>query len=133
MRTFGGTFWELTLLPSWQGRPDPECESIGRPDGAGALQISAATKDGEVTDEDLLDFAREQVIAGATQRPVEMGPFLGIALTYVLNKSHWRRWFLRHGRVALFVTYNCALADNGTDDDDVDRMLSSLRTRASAL
>jgi hypothetical protein len=42
----------------------------------------------------------------------------------------WRQWFLRHGPVPPFVTYNCAEADREVEDADVERMLGGLRARS---
>ena len=122
-----GAEWSLTLAPSWQANDDEDGVCIVRPEGLGALQISAACKNTAVTDEDLTDFAADHLGAGARTRPVTLGDFSGIAIRCGADRIHWRRWFLRHGPVALFVTYNCAEADRGIEDADVDQMLGSLR------
>ena len=121
-----GAEWSLTLAPSWQADDDEDCVCIVRP-GVGALQIGAAPKDTSVTDEDLADFAADHLDAGAGTRPVALGDFSGIAIRQGADGIQWRQWFLRHGPVALFVTYNCAEADRGVEDADIDRMLGSLR------
>jgi hypothetical protein len=117
-----GAEWSLTLAPSWQANDDEDGFCIVRPEGLGALQI---------TDEDLTDFAADHLDAGARTRPVTLGNFSGIAIRYGADRIHWRQWFLRHGPVALFVTYNCAEADRGIEDADFDQMLGSLRARSN--
>jgi len=117
-----GAEWSLTLAPSWQANDDEDGFCIVRPEGLGALQI---------TDEDLTDFAADHLDAGARTRPVTLGNFSEIAIRYGADGIHWRRWFLRHGPVALFVTYNCAEADRGIEDADFDQMLGSLRARSN--
>ena len=126
-----GIDWSLTLAPSWQAHDGEDCVCIVRPDGVGALQISAARKNTSVTDEDLADFAADHLDAGARTRPVTLGDFSGIAIRYGVDGIQWRRWFLRHGLVALFVTYNCAEADRGVEDAEIDRMLGNLRARSN--
>ena len=133
MNTTGGSSWELTLAPSWDAQSDTECETITNATGVGALQISAARKDTPVTDEDLAGFAQEHIDAGAKTKPVVLGSFSGMTLRYEVDGSHWRQWYLKHGAVALFVTYNCPAADKGKEDLAVDQMLSSLKARESAL
>jgi len=130
MRQAGGADWRLTLAPSWQASDDGDCLSIARLEGLGALQISAARKNTEVTDDDLADFAADHLDAGAIARPVTLGDFSGLAIRYGVDGTHWRQWFLRHGQVALFVTYNCIEADREVEEADIDQMLGSLRTRS---
>jgi hypothetical protein len=126
-----GAEWSLTLAPSWQAHDDEDCVGIVRPHGLGALQISGARKNTSVTDEDLADFAADHLDADARTRPVTLGDFSGIAIRYGADGIQWRQWFLRHGPVALFVTYNRAEADGGIEDADVDQMLGSLRARSN--
>jgi hypothetical protein len=125
-----GTGWSLELASPWQARDDGDCVSIGHPDGLGALQVSAARKSTMVTDDDLADFAADHLDAGAKAIPTTLGDFNGLAIRYGVDGAHWRQWFLWHGPVALLVTYNCAEADRGLEDADVDRMLGSLRSRS---
>ena len=131
MSQLRGAGWRLTLAPSWQADDDEDCVCIVRPDGLGALQISAARKNTSVTDEDLAGLAADHLDADARTRPVTLGDFSGIAIRYGADRIQWRQWFLRPGPVALFVTYNCAEADRGIEDADVDRMLGSLRARSN--
>ena len=126
-----GTGWSLALISPWLAGDDGDCVSIAHPDGLGALQISAARKNTMVTDDDLAEFAADHLDAGAKAIPITLGDFSGLAIPYGVDGTHWRQWFLRHGPVALLVTYNCAEADRGIEDADVDRMLASLRGRSS--
>jgi hypothetical protein len=128
-----GTSWELSLEPFWLAQHHDECESIFRPDGVGALQLSSARKEGDVTDDDLVGFASEHVNAGARTMSVNLGDFSGIAIHYNADGSNWRKWFLKHRSVALFVTYNCAEEDGGVEDDQVDNMLATLQAFPNAL
>jgi hypothetical protein len=125
-----GTGWSLELASPWQARDDGDCVSIVHPDCLGVLQVSAACKNTMVTDDDLADLAADHLDAGARAIPTALGDFTGLAIRYGVDGTHWRQWFLRHGPVALLVTYNCAEADRGLEDADVDRMLGSLRSQS---
>jgi hypothetical protein len=94
----------------------------------GALQISSDRKQsGDVSDEDLNAFAAEHVDAGAKLRPVQLGDFSGYHLHFGADDTYWRHWYLRHGSVALFVTYNCPPDDRGAEDGDIAIILESLK------
>lgn len=98
----------------------------------GALQISAAFKESDVSHEDLLDFASDHIDAGA--RPVEFaaGTFEGITFCYGDGESHWQRWYLRDGRQMLLVTYNCPVELRGAEDDVVVKALKTLSSTGAA-
>lgn len=128
-----GVSWELSLEPSWETQSDEECETLFCPDGVGALQISSARKEGDVTDDDLNNFAADHLNTDTKTKPVILGDFSGIAIQHKADGSLWRRWFLRYGPVALFVTYNCAEEDSGVEDVQVNKMLGTLRAIQNAL
>jgi hypothetical protein len=92
----------------------------------GALQISAAFKDSDVTHEDLMDLAAEHIDAGARTIDVVAGEFEGITLCYAEDDSHWQHWYLRSGDQLLFVTYNCPAALRGVEDEVVGAALNTL-------
>lgn len=125
---FGGDWWSLELAPGWSGQHDPECATILREGGAGAFQVSAARKDGEVSDDDLLDFASElpDELEGLA---VQHGSFTGFRYRFEADGRAWDQWFLRSGSTVVFATYNCPVADRGAEDADVASMLDSLVVR----
>jgi hypothetical protein len=126
---FGGQYWDVVLPPGWEGSHDPECDLIFDPMGYGALQVSAALESAEVTEQDLLDLARDDLSTGISPRPVSLGDFQGFTFAYNQGDQHWQRWFLRHSAVALFITYNCPLFDDGRENVCIEAMLRSLRVR----
>src|SRR5262245_58775244 len=131
MKRAGTARWSLAIAEGWESRNDPECLTFVRPDDIGALQISGALKDaGSVTDDDLAWMIEENPPAAAS-RPCTVGAFVGVSQGYADGGRWWRRWFLRNGNLALFVTYNCTAQDAGVEDVDVDRMLSTLRIEPS--
>jgi len=101
MPQFGTASWQLDLPPDWQGTFDEDCSTIVRTQGTGALQLSGARKDEEVTDADLRDFAAEHLDAGATAHPVQLGDFSGF-------RTHFR-WTRRSGIIGTSVkTPSCS-------------------------
>jgi len=98
-----------------------------------ALQLSAARKGTEITDEDLREFAENHLAAGASPSPVEAGDFKGFSIAYRDESHHWRQWFLRSHNVAVFVTYNCPVKLAGEEDIVVNTALSDLRLSNGAL
>jgi len=129
---FGSSNWSLQVAEGWDTCHDADCASIARRElGCGALQLSAALRDSEVTDGDLLDFAAKEVEAGLKGVPVLTSEFGGYLFTFVRDGAFWRRWYLRKGSLALFVTYNCNVEERGVEDADVDEMMVSLSTIAA--
>jgi hypothetical protein len=123
---FGTPNWSLTVAAGWNAYHELECATLVHDPSGGALQISAAFKDSDVTDEDLLDFAAEHIESGRKGVQVQLGDFRGWAFTYVMTGAFWRCWYLRRESQALFVTYNCPVEERGAEDSDVDQMLGSL-------
>jgi hypothetical protein len=127
VNTVHGSFWELDVPLGWTTEHDETCLTLQRVDGIGALQISGAQKDGDVTDDDLRDFASEHLRAGAVQAAASCGEFAGLSLRYCETGRSWRVWYLRASRCMLFVTYNCAEKYRGSEDAEVDRVLGTIR------
>lgn len=133
MAEYATDWWTISLLPDWVPLDDPECSIFERHGGDGALTISAAQKDGFVTGEDLREFASDHLSAGANTRDLKIGDFDGFVFRYRDDENYWRQWFVKCGATLLFVTYNCPVDSAEEEDEAVDRMLSTLRTRQFAL
>ncbi len=128
MGTFQGTSWAIKLLPDWTGEHDEDCSTIRHPEGLGALQISVFSKDSEVTDEDLKDFAQDHVEAGARLSESNSGEFKGFTLAFGVDEEFWQYWYVAKGNTALLITYNCEAADREVEIDDIKTMVASLAT-----
>jgi hypothetical protein len=120
--------WALELPQGWLSQDDGQVVSMFRQDGVGALQISSYFRDAPVTDEDLQELAAERLNAAAVPDPasVRLGAFTGLQVEFVDGDEFWSRWYVRHGHQALFITYNCAVAQRGPEFDDVKRILQTL-------
>jgi hypothetical protein len=123
---FGTESWSVLVPEGWQARHDPECATLVADPAIGALQISAAFKDDVVDDSDLRDFAAKHLDAGTDPEVIQAGDFVGFSIGYQVEATAWREWYLRHGRTALFVTYNCDVDARGVEDAAVDAALVSL-------
>ena len=126
MQTFGDQLWQVNLPFGWVCEQEPESALLYHPDGAGTLQISAIQQDDAITAADLRVLAAEHIDAGAQADDVELGAFSGFSLSYDADEEYWREWYLRCGSTLLFATYNCALDDEGKEDDTVELILGTL-------
>ena len=78
--------WSLELTGAWVARQDPECLSVEKADGHGALQISGAVKrTGPVTDADLMSSDGGMTRA-AERHPFAHGDFSGFSFSYVRHE-----------------------------------------------
>ena len=113
--------------------PDPECLTLAL-SGRGALQFSSATKrSGRV------DHAELQHIAGRLNEgwgdadAVTLGDFSGLLFSYVDTEGiFWRRWFVGHGAILLFVTYNAEVPISTAEEQLIQSTLDTLRVSTAA-
>jgi hypothetical protein len=129
-REYEASWWAIELPPGWNAENEEDCVNFSAEHGVGALQISAYRHDGEpITDDDLNDFAEDELIDGTTPEDVSYGDFGGIAISYVEADRFWRKLWLRSGSLLLYVTYNCVAEDQAAEVESVNRMLSSLKSK----
>ena len=126
MKKFQSTYWQIDLPEDWVLETDDDAVSLFNPDSSGTLMISTIKEDEIISDEYLEELVTEHLDAGADLQEVECGEFDGVSCCYEADEGYWCEWFLRHGTIMLFVTYDCALDDEGKEDDMVDSMLESL-------
>ena len=126
------TSWSLEKAPKWRHRFDPECLTLELSD-EGARQLSSAAKDdGNVSADDLFDFAGEPAQQWGDPHEAACGQFNGIVYSYVAEEGwHWRRWYLRNGSTILLVTYNGTESAMRSEQADVETMLCSLRPESA--
>ncbi len=99
----------------------------------GALQISSARKDASaVTDEDLKEFASERVPSAVQLQGVSIGDFLGFAARYKREDRVWQEWWLRSGKVMVYVTYNVEEGQDTIAQEALSNILSTLRVRRTS-
>lgn len=129
MTWVGSTWWELELAEGWRTQDDPECLTVTR-SAEGALQLSAAVKSaGLVSPAEIHDFYRPTVPSGAPFDPASFGSFTGFRTHFVEDGVHWHKFWLCHGSLLIFVTYNGTPESWRLEKDEVFAMLRSLRIR----
>lgn len=93
------------------------------------MQISAYRRDSEdITHDDLLDFAEDELVEGIELLNLQCGEFTGIGFTYLANGDYWRKWWLRNGYLLLYVTYNCLAHEHILEIETVNQMMDTLKT-----
>ncbi len=81
MNEFNSDWWTVRLPDDWITEHDDTCASMFAESRVGALQICAArNSNGPATDDDIRDFAKEHLDAGALIKPVTCGSFTGFCL-----------------------------------------------------
>lgn len=123
-------WWSVELPSGWSAEEEEDCVTFSAKRGVGALQISAFRhNDKDVTDEDLREFAEDELVGGAKPTQVICGAFLGIEVSYTADKEFWRKLWLREGSVLLYATYNCRAEDRVAEIEAINRMLNSLEPK----
>ena len=128
MKRLDSEFWQISLPDDWISDEDDGCTSIYHDKGVGMLEVSAVEQPDEIVPDDLLSLASEHLDQGAKVETVELGDFDGIELNYVEDDIYWREWYLKSGKLLLFVTYNCDTGDEEKEEGMLDVMLATLKT-----
>lgn len=130
MNRYDSEWWSVDLPDDWRTERDDTCTSMFSKSGVGALQISAVrNNDGPATDDDLKDFAKAHLDAGAPVKPVNYGAFMGFYLHYSLDNFYQRQWWLRCADTVVLATYTSDLEDKGIEDGVVDNILKTLQRK----
>lgn len=114
------------MLPEWGREYEEGCLTIYHPNGVGALQISAYSKDSEVTEEDLKDLASDRIESGAEVAPAKLGEFTGFTLAFRVDNTFWQHWYVSSFNEALFITYNCEVEDREHEISQIKDMVATL-------
>lgn len=124
---FAGPGWSIELAPGWEAEEEEDCISVFHPDGVGTLQISTAHKEDEdVTADELDDLAQDCAPPGVKLQPLKLQSWKGVGGDFIDDEDAWRVWCVRRGSYALFITYDCPVAESGSEDAAVDAMLTTL-------
>jgi hypothetical protein len=105
----------------WTYQEAGQSVAFFNPDGVGAFHVSAYQKDVPVTDSDLREFAGSARLSAAST-----GNATGFASKLVQGDKFWMKWWLRSANVMVHVTYNCDIENQGTEDGQIDHLVSSI-------
>lgn len=119
-------YWQVELPDHWQIEQIDDAVSFYDPASSGTLLISTIVEQEDISDEYLEEMLSEHLENDAELQDIEVGAFNGVSCCYEADEGYWCEWYLRHGRIMLFVTYDCALEDEGKEDDVVDSILETL-------
>lgn len=132
-------WYRLALPEGWEADSTEDPVAIARPDGTGALQVTAQTpralKPGDRIDVLLMMRSFLKGI-GVDSRKVrltrfERGNLEWAAGEYVGDdpqggKAFWRLWMAAGRDVLVFVTYGCPEKDRDAERESVDGIVASL-------
>ena len=114
-------WWSIETPDGWRVTEHLECTTFEPPTTESAVQVSAHRKDGDVTDDDLRDFA-----GNALLKPIALPHFTGFESASTEGRLFTRKLWLRAGALMILVTYISPLAARGREDSFVEEMLRSL-------
>lgn len=126
MKKYQSAYWQIDLPDHWQSEQIDGAVSLYDPASSGTLLISTIKEDEVISDDYLEELVAEHLAAGAELHEVEFGAFDGVTCCYEADEGYWCEWYLRHGQLLLFVTYDSSLEDEGSEDDMIDSMLETL-------
>ena len=127
--TIGCRYWTLKLPQDWVLCNEEDCVTFSGTPDLGALQMSAREKETAVDNDDLREFATQRVDSSSRLHPVVVGSLVGYYAQSLQDETLWREWWLRSGRVMVYITYNVEESSAGNEDDILEDMLSTLRLR----
>jgi hypothetical protein len=129
MKTYQGHYFSVTLPANWDAEFDAEegVDVLYNPDGYGEIQISSVLHAEQLTSNDLMHIAEEDLQAGATLQELDLGDLNGFWFDYVAAEEYWCEWYLCSGRLMLFATYSCPLKDEAREFSDVDLIIRTLQ------
>ncbi len=128
MKIHQGNYFTVSIPDSWDAEYDVEegIDVLFGDNAHGEVQISSVIHDEDLTPNDLMHIAEEDLQAGATPQEIDLDDFHGFWFDYSTKEEYWCEWYLCCGQLMLFVTYNCPVEDEGKDFDEVEKMIGSL-------
>lgn len=127
MRQVIADCWAIDLPEEWQATQDEDCIILCDDDNVSTIEIVAMRKlSGEVTDDELAEYAEDLNAQNLPRKEVAVGDFDGFVYQYQDGEDWCRDWFLMFRDVFLFASYTCLVDDKDLDDAAVDTILDTL-------
>jgi hypothetical protein len=124
---FRSSWWSIRLLPNWNATESSECVSLRSQGDSGVLQISAIRKPaGQVTNDDVLEFASDSKQKGHVLKPIANVHVSGVTTEFLDQNRYWREWWLKDGTTLVYVTYNVSLASKDREMVPIEQMIGSI-------
>lgn len=127
MKQYKSHWWSLSLPDDWEAEPGDPCTTFLSPSRLGALQISAGRNlHGPATDDDLREFAAEDLERGGRPRRVKCGDFTGFHICPAGDDTYQHQWWLQAGDIVLLATYTWDSGQPTDEPEAVDEILNTL-------
>jgi hypothetical protein len=123
-------WWSVQVPDGWFVQPENECIFFFAETRSEPLQINAARKEfGEVTAEDLRELSSDHIQDDTNAVSIIVGEFQRRTASWVSDEIYSRCWWLRSGRLLVYVTHNRSIDDECEEDVVVESIVSSLKLR----
>ena len=130
---FNSLWWSVGLPQHWWGHSEEACVTFQANPPCGALQISAARRDGEiVTDQDLREFAEDRRDPAAQLAHVTFGAFSGVSASCLKAGIFWVEWWLRSEDLMMYATSNVVQGSETREFNVVQSILASVLKKSPA-
>ena len=126
MKIFKTDWWTIALPDDWLGQSEDDSITFSSPESDAVLQISAFQKATAITEDDLHDFAVDDLREARTEE-VTIGAFTGMMFPTVVDRRDMRVWYLMSGKLMMHATYVFADIDDEAEQEQIDQVLASLR------
>jgi hypothetical protein len=123
-REHSSEWWTIRLPGAGRPRNSPNARLSSR-----MLVLEHCNSVRHATDDDLRNFAKEHLDAGALIKPVTCGGFRGFYLHYSVDDMYQRQWWQRCGDTIVLATYTSDLEHKRKEDAVVDNILNTLKRR----
>ena len=120
-------WWTMAIPPEWWADSEEDSILVGDQDEVGCIEISTLHKEeGEFDRDAVREIAQVESEQSLDWQAVKLGDFAGVTSSYVEDETAMREWYVSHGALLLFITYSCAVENQGMDNAAVDELLDTL-------
>jgi hypothetical protein len=124
---FKPKWWSVEIPKDWIVSEEADPVTISDPSNQVAVQISAARKDSQVTDADLLEFASERLGPNVKPKQIKTSYFAGLFGQHTDPNFISREWWLRSGDLMLYVTFTRPIGIRSYDENVLEKLIDSLK------
>lgn len=122
------SMWSIDSPDDWEVDQDEFSTSFFSPEGGGILQIHASAREhGMFGEEELRSAAASRIDEGMQLTAAVAGDFSGLTTSFARERNQWREWWLRSGRVMLYIAHMQSKADTTSNEDTLAAVLATLR------
>jgi len=127
MQKYSSQYWSVNLPTLWDAEVDEGCDVLYDKEGVGELIFTTIYQENGVSDDQLEELASEHLDSNAIIEDIHFDEFSGFVVSFTKDSEYWNEWYLRSDNILLFISYNCNVKDEETDEDVVESILDSLQ------